>query len=105
MDVGFSHKMSLDAGQFAMLGVDHQHANWRGFEPGADSGILERERGSRIQSSRSGGCVRLVEPDAAAAALPGVETPQPRASATLSGEADRIEPSAGHASNQDVYGR
>ena len=105
MEVGFSYKMSLETGQFGMLGVDSQHASRRRFEPGADSGILELERGSRIQSSRSGRCVRLVEPDAAPAALPGVETAQPWTSSVLSGETDRIEPSADHASDRDVYGR
>src|SRR5450631_3227663 len=62
---GFSYKMSLGA-RTRMLGIDHQRARNGTIEPGADSGVFERQWRCRIQGAESGGGIRLGEPDAAA---------------------------------------
>ena len=45
--IGFSRKMSLK-GKDGMLGIDHQHGRHRGQQPGADSGVSGRQRGSAV---------------------------------------------------------
>ena len=52
-----------------MLGIDHQRAGIGTMEPGADSGVSERQWRGRIQGAESGGGIRLGEPDAAAATV------------------------------------
>src|ERR1035438_7629925 len=62
------NKMSLEE-RTRMLGIDHQRAGIGTMEPGADSGVSERQWRGRIQGAESGGGIRLGEPDAAAATV------------------------------------
>src|ERR1039457_2469724 len=99
----FSYKMSLEE-RSRMLGVDHQRASTREVEPGTDAGVFGWQRRGSVRRAEPGGGVRLGEPDVAAATLRGVEAEWPWPGAAISGEDDGVEPSANHASGEDVRG-
>src|SRR5207248_1351239 len=85
----FSYKMSLK-GRSVMLGFDHQHGSSRAIEPGANPGVFGGQRCSGVSRPKSGRGVPLGKPDVVAAEVPGVETAQPWAGATLPGEDDGV---------------
>src|SRR5215203_6553964 len=64
-EVGFSYKMSLK-GRIAMLGIDHQHGRQWSNQPGADSGVFERQWRGCICGATAGRGLRLGGADAGA---------------------------------------
>src|SRR5438093_7336593 len=77
-----------------MLGIDHQRANIRAVEPGADSGVFGRQWRGRIQGTESRGGLRLGESNAPAATICGAEAQRAGMGAALRGEDDGAEPGA-----------
>src|ERR1017187_5733174 len=65
---GFSYKMSLEE-LARMLVFDHQRADIRTIEPGADSGVFGRQWRARIQGAESRGGIRLGGSDSTAATI------------------------------------
>ena len=88
-----------------MLGIDHQRANIRAVEPGADSGVFGRQWRGRIQGTESRGGLRLGESNAPAATICGAEAQRAGMGAALRGEDDGAEPGADDTADHGVRAR
>ena len=85
-----------------MLGIDHQHGRQWSNQPGADSGVFERQWRGCICGATAGRGLRLGGADAGATRVRELEACEQGIGPTIHGADDRNEPGATNATDRQL---